>query len=642
VFDFVKRQPSDARDPKVVLLERLNAAQEALGTQPVEAFVQANALLEEAVRLGDGALLGRVHLIAGRGALQSGDLEVAQTHLERAAAACDVGTRSALEAGLYLGRVLRDRGDTTRAIETLSATVHDAQAWGHVDLAADAMNSLSSLQYAQGAYGAALSTLNDAATLARRLRQPAQEAKFLNNAAQILTQLGDHEGALQHLLEAQAKLRDVPEDGRNEIAYLLNVGSLHARMGDQDKARECFAEALTLAEERGDAKAATAARNNLANALLERGDHAAAETMFIAALEAARGSGHVSFEVDNLDGLGEVYRARGWHDRALAIHREALRLSRANDDPEGVMDALVNLGRDHVALNDPVSALEALHEALELALEAQRQQTVFEAHEWLAKVYESRGDLVQALEHFQRFHEVRKNVFHEAGERQRTMLHAQFALERSRLERRLAQQAWHDTQQQISLRTAELELTQAELVSALATAVEYVEDPQGEHAFRVASYAARIAVALGWNAADVERLRLAAQLHDIGKLGIAAEIRTRPEKLDAAELELIRAHPKIAASLLEGVRSPLLQLASDIAVAHHERWDGTGYPHGLTGDAIPIAARIVAVADVYDILTRGRPYQAPCAFNDASLEIERESGKQFDPTVVKAALEVLR
>jgi response regulator RpfG family c-di-GMP phosphodiesterase len=642
VFDFIKRQQPDGRDPKVVLLERLNTAQTLLGTQPDEALEAASAALELAANIGDDALLGRTHLLAGRAAMQTAQLEAAQTHLERALALCASGTRPALEAGLYLGRTQRDRGNAAQAIETLNLTLRDAQAWGHLDLAADAMNSLSSLYYAQGAYGTALSTLNDAATLARRLRQPAQEAKFLNNAAQILTQLGDHEGALQHLLEAQSKLRDTPDGGRNEVAYLLNVGNLHGRMGDNAKARECFADALELAMQHGDAKAAAAARNNLANAWLEHGDLEAAEVTFEAALEAARALGHVAFEVDNLDGLGELYRAQGKHERALDMHREALRLSRQSDDAEGVMDALVNLGRDHLALERIDAALQHLSEALELAQGAKRLQTVFEAHEWLANAHKRRGDPERALEHFEHFHEVRKAVFHEEGERQRTMLHAQFALERSRLERRLTQQAWHDTQSQIASRTAELELTQTELISTLATAAEFVEDPQGEHAFRVAEYAARIAVALGWTAVQADRLRLAAQLHDLGKLGVPSAIRTQTGKLSDAELEQVRAHPGIAAMLLEGARSPLLRLAADIASAHHERWDGAGYPNRLAGEAIPIAARIVAVADVYDILTRGRPYQPASALNDALLEIERESGKQFDPTVVKAALEVLR
>jgi HD-GYP domain-containing protein (c-di-GMP phosphodiesterase class II) len=149
-------------------------------------------------------------------------------------------------------------------------------------------------------------------------------------------------------------------------------------------------------------------------------------------------------------------------------------------------------------------------------------------------------------------------------------------------------------------------------------------------------------VALGWSASDADQLRLAAQLHDLGKVGVPTPIRTHPGTLTETELERVRTHPAIAAALLEGVRSPLLRLAADIAVSHHERWDGTGYPNALAGESIPLAARIVAVADVYDILTRGRPYQAATAFNDTLLEIERESGKQFDPQVVKAALEVLR
>ncbi len=637
MFEFTKRQTHHQRDPRAVLLEQLETIQTALIAQPGEALAQSQAALGEAIKLQDRALLGRTHLLFGRAALSNAKLEEAQQHLRTALDLSDSGSRTALEASLYLGRTLRDRGQAAEAIETLNMTVHDAQAWGYLDVAADAMNSLSSLQYQQGDYGTALSTLNDAAGIARRLRQPQQEAKFLSNAAQILTKLGDHQGALQHLLEAQSKLRDAPEDGRNEIAHLISVGDLYRRMGDQTQAQQCLSEALQLAEQRADLQASTAARNNIANVLMAQQQFVAAEQMFQAALQNARKLNHIGFEIDNLDGLGELYRAQGLHVRALEMHSQALQLARANDDPEGAMDALLNLGQDHVMLDDALVALKHLQEVLKLAEHAGRQQTIFEAHEWLSKTYKAQGNHQLALEHFECFHELRKTVFQEDGQRQRIMLHAQFALERSRLERRLSQQAWYDTQAQIAARTTELELTQRELVSILGAVAEYPQDPHGEQAFRVAEYTERIAVALGWSAAEAAQLKLAAQLHDLGKMGTSPTA----EKLNQPTLEPQQDQIENAARMLEGMRSKLLQLVREIALSRYEHWDGTGSPDGLTGQSIPIAARIVAVVSAYTDLTRNKEHQL-ATVSQALREIERNSGWQFDPTVVKAALEVMR
>ena len=195
--------------------------------------------------------------------------------------------------------------------------------------------------------------------------------------------------------------------------------------------------------------------------------------------------------------------------------------------------------------------------------------------------------------------------------------------------------------QKVDERTAELEATQIEILERLALAAEYRDDDTGEHTKRVGRTSARIAEALGWPAADVELIGRAAPLHDVGKISISDLILLKPGKLTPEEFENMKTHTTMGAKMLSGGRFPLLQLAEQIALTHHERWDGTGYI-GLRQEAIPIAGRIVTVADVFDALTSERPYKKAWTVNEALEEIQHQSGRQFDPRVVEAFMKVVR
>jgi len=195
--------------------------------------------------------------------------------------------------------------------------------------------------------------------------------------------------------------------------------------------------------------------------------------------------------------------------------------------------------------------------------------------------------------------------------------------------------------QKVHERTAELEATQLEILERLALAAEYRDDETGEHTRRVGEISAQIAQTLGWSAADVELIRRAASLHDVGKIAISDLILLKPGKLTPEEFEQMKAHTRLGAQMLSGGRFPLLQLAEQIALTHHERWDGTGYL-GLRGDSNPIAGRIVAVADVFDALISERPYKRAWSQEDALAEIRSQSGRQFDPQVVEAFLSWIR
>ena len=191
-------------------------------------------------------------------------------------------------------------------------------------------------------------------------------------------------------------------------------------------------------------------------------------------------------------------------------------------------------------------------------------------------------------------------------------------------------------ERQVRERTAELEAAHAETLERLARAAEYRDDDTRQHTERVGALAAALATELGWGRADVELMRRAAPLHDIGKLGIPDRVLLKRGRLGPEERELMRRHVQIGIAILAGSTSPVLRLAEEIVRSHHEWWDGSGHPEGLAGEAIPLSGRIVALADVFDALTHARPYKQGWPVERAVAEIRRLAGTQFDPAVVAA------
>jgi putative two-component system response regulator len=198
-----------------------------------------------------------------------------------------------------------------------------------------------------------------------------------------------------------------------------------------------------------------------------------------------------------------------------------------------------------------------------------------------------------------------------------------------------------ELESRVQERTRALEDTQFEVLDRLARAAEHRDDETGEHVRRVASMAAALAHDLGLCPEDVELLRRAAPLHDVGKIGVPDGILLKPGALTQEEFQIIRTHTTIGGNILSGGNSRLVQAAQEVALTHHERWDGAGYPRGLRAEEIPLFGRIVAVADVYDALTSTRPYKTAWSSADALVEIRSQAGSQFDPQIVVSLERVL-
>jgi two-component system response regulator RpfG len=184
--------------------------------------------------------------------------------------------------------------------------------------------------------------------------------------------------------------------------------------------------------------------------------------------------------------------------------------------------------------------------------------------------------------------------------------------------------------------TREVREREKETLLRLARAGEFRDEETGYHLIRMSRYSRLIANAIGLDQDEAETVELAAPLHDIGKIGIPDHILLKADKLDGAEWEVMRRHPLIGHEILKGSASKYVRMGALIALGHHEKYDGSGYPNGLVGDHIPLCARIVAVADVYDALTSVRPYKNAWPSEQAFEYVTSQAGRHFDPRMVEA------
>ena len=191
-----------------------------------------------------------------------------------------------------------------------------------------------------------------------------------------------------------------------------------------------------------------------------------------------------------------------------------------------------------------------------------------------------------------------------------------------------------ELEQKVAARTQELRNTQLEIIHRLGHAAEYKDNETGYHIIRMSLYCGLMGEALGMTAAEVEVLQRASPMHDVGKIGIPDRVLLKPGKLDADEWSIMKTHAAIGADLLAGSNSPLIEMAATIAMTHHEKWDGSGYPRGLVGQDIPLPGRICAICDVFDALTSERPYKRAWTVDEAMTEIRAGAGKHFDPALI--------
>ena len=241
----------------------------------------------------------------------------------------------------------------------------------------------------------------------------------------------------------------------------------------------------------------------------------------------------------------------------------------------------------------------------ELAVETSAKALCNGAKDFLTKPFEQ-------LEVLQRIHNILEV----------RLLHNQVKAQNQNLEKIVVQ------------RTKELAHSRLEIIQRLGRAAEYKDNETGNHILRMSKFCQLLAKAVGLSQAESEMIFAASPMHDIGKIGIPDRVLLKPGKLDAEEWAIMQTHVNIGVDLLSGSESPLMIMAKNIALLHHEKWDGTGYPNGLVGENIAIEGRIAALCDVFDALTSVRPYKKAWSIDDAMTFIKEQSGKHFEPRLV--------
>lgn len=564
----------------------------------------------------------------------------------------EAGNDRALQLRAVLGyaRTCRDLGQLTDAAAFFERGLHLAGQLRDLPTQAEALNLLSGIQHSLGETEAARHSLESALSLRRGLRDQRGQADCLSNLGVLSLHQGDYASALEHLFAAHVLHQQFPAvmDRQGEGRCLINIGVVYDELSDHGSALRYYQEALVIARETGDRPSQVLCLLNSGEAHRDLGEAPQASDALRAALLLSRELGYRTGEVNALHGLGSVALWQGQHADALAWFQEASRLGFHLGDRDSDINVLLGLGESLLHQGETAEAIQALKGALDLAHLAERKRAIAQAHQMLSQAHAAQGHFEQALIHHQAFHKADKEIFNTDQDKQIRSLTSQFELERAqhqtemyRVRNELAEQAMIEAQGQVQERTRELERAQIEIVTRLAVAAEYRDDTTGEHTWRVGHYAAAIAVRLGLPSDQVTLIRDAARLHDVGKIGIPDAILLKPGKLTEEEYEQIKGHTLIGGRILSGGQSELLRLAEHIALAHHERWDGSGYPYQLSGQDIPLAARIVAVADVFDALTHNRSYKRTWTVAEAMEELERQSGQHFDPEVVWAGLAVL-
>ena len=513
-------------------------------------------------------------------------------------------------------------------------------------------------------------------------------ARALIDEGRALDKLGRRREAREKYEQALQAL-DPPAPS---IASMLLrwIARTHEIDADYAAAASCAERAVALAEEAGDRNALGHALNVLAAVRWRQGDLDEAERLFHEALQRGTSTTDPRLQVDVMTNLGSLAKIRGDFREALRYYEEALAHGRLHSLLDNILGTLNNLGIANMALHRIDAAEEAFSEALTIAnalgglsfriqlevnsaalqiekgdfVEAKRRcdramqlashlgdsRANAEAEKLYGIIARETGDLTTAESHLQRAREMARaaNDLEFEGDVNRELAELFERLGRSRetlqaLNRAHAcftqLRARHELAD-VGRRMARLEGDFLDVVRQWSESIESKDVHTQGHCERVADLAGALAAKTGFDESSLFWFRVGALLHDVGKLIVPAEVLNKPDELSPEEWALIRQHPAAGVELLAEVEFPWD--VTPMVRSHHERWDGQGYPDGLAGEAIPLAARILCIADVYDALTTQRSYKRPFSHIEAMEIMRRQSGRQFDPQLFAKFEELVR
>jgi response regulator RpfG family c-di-GMP phosphodiesterase len=445
------------------------------------------------------------------------------------------------------------------------------------------------------------------------------------------TAQGQYDQAFQVLLQAVRYSQEANELSTH-VAILLSLSSYYGRTKRPDRALEVLRQALRIdPQETAHPHVRIMLYNNLAWAYHDTGNTDEAMRLLEIGIGMAHAYDHrIGIGITHAT-LGQLLNSRRAYLEANDHFERAYALVHQTGHHMGEVKLLMGWAAAQWGLDDSDKAIATLEQALVLAPADKIMRA--ECCELLARYHEAVGNTDLALAYFREYHTLERAIFNLESQAQIARVENQYRTQLAEQEAELYR-----------LRSGELEegirRTQLEMLERLALAAEKGTD-MAAHNERVCWMAGLVARQMGLPEAEAMAIELATKLHDIGKIAIPDEILAKPGSLTPDEFDLVKSHTTIGAEILAQSDLPLLKLAETIALTHHERWDGSGYPHRLRGEEIPLAGRIVAVVDVFDVLISNRPYKQSWLPDEAVAAIRARSGTHFDPAVVDAFCDVV-
>ncbi len=510
---------------------------------------------------------------------------------------------------------------------------------------AEALYRLAELSYADGLSNEAFAVALEARDLSHRCGAAKSEVNALNLIAAVQYQAANFSEALSSALAALELYRSTNE--RSSEGLLLNsLAVIQHSLRDTDRAIVTYEAALMAnkGQDRPDLDAITLA--NMAKVRADRHEHLLAVSLGESALELAKVHSP-EFVPEILARLAIAYVSLSALDRATNCLDEADGVLRDRTarrvalSPGSVVTVRTARGDLYVAQHLRDHALREWSDALELAAQAGMTEVALTLREKLASLCKEMGRFEHALAHQEARYALNEEMFNRGTDLRIRTLQIQHDTEAARQQSEILRLRTTDLDALVVQRTDQMEAFLIESLRRVAVLAEVKDTAAADHPVRVGELAAELATELGETTAFVNRLRLAARLHDIGKVAVPDAVLLKPGALSPPEFDTIKTHTTLGAEMLANSPSPLVQLAAELTASHHERWDGTGYPNGSVGESIPLSARIVSVADVYDALISERVYKHAWSSIDAINYVIAGRGTQFDPRIVHAFIAVM-
>ncbi len=520
------------------------------------------------------------------------------------------------------------------------ARAHDLRA-----LEAEALYQLASIAHQRGRTEYAFALASEAVELAEPNEISLTLAWSLHLIGVVYYQASNYPDALDHCLRALQVYRatdHVVDEGR----ILHSIAAIYQSMADYDRAISTYESALAVNEALGRPDVDAMVLGNLARIRGRRGEHLEAIGLGRRAVDLARE--HAPSLVGSLlADLAEAHAGVADRDGADSCFSEAREDwdRRATDGAQlsaaEQLGVMVSEGRVALRNGDADGAIATLLTALDLADRTDHRELELELHDLLAIACKQAGRFAEALEHRERHFALHREIFTDAADLRLRTIQVAHDNESARQLAEITRLKTTGLIADYAAAHADVDAYHLEAYERVAALAEFRGGNTTKHTNAVGDLAAEIGHAIGQAPEWCERLRLAARLHDIGKVAVSDTVLLKPGPLTIDEYDEVKQHTVLGRRLLSGVSTELFSLAAEVAWSHHEWWDGSGYPNGINGSAIPLSGRIVTIADVFDSLSTRRVYKREWNLAEAVRFVMSGSGTQFQPDLVEAFVKVM-